>query len=508
MSAMDFTQWSNADPYVTQRVNFVGGEHVLRLGSYTLYEQIYWTIADAFKVVQRGSDDQPIYIPSGKQIVNTLHRYMSNGLGIVTDPTVGTESENLASLQALLALLKRERFFSEFNANKRYGIIRGDWCFRIEVDPERLEGSRLSISSVDPGRYYPVYSEEFPDEMIGVDLASVIVENDKDFILKTSYRKTTERGGPSPITMEEGVFNPDRSGLPGREEGSPERTTIPLVQFPPEIDQIPIYHIANGVIPEADWGNSELRGMERLLGAINQGISDEELSLALDGLGVYWSDGGSPVDEQGNPTDWDVGPARVVEVPTDRKFGRVQGISTVTPFQDHLKYLDQQLFAGAAIPDVARGKVNAGTAESGIALLLEMGPLLARVSEGEQTITDVLVNMLFDLKKWMAVYEGQSFPNSIWIPTYGNKIPQNRKQEFDEIITMYGSGDLVSGSWARAQLAKRFGYEFPTDADMLTEIITERTAIAQAEVDVMGARTDAELGTGAELEAGDETAEP
>jgi hypothetical protein len=37
---------------------------------------------------------------------------------------------------------------------------------------------------------------------------------------------------------------------------------------------------------------------------VNQSISDEELTLALDGIGVYATTSGPPLDSDGNATDW------------------------------------------------------------------------------------------------------------------------------------------------------------------------------------------------------------
>lgn len=487
-----FTQWSSAEPFMSVSAGFVGGDDAVRIAAYSLYEQLYWNIPDSFRLVQRGSDDDPIYIPSGRQIVETLHRYLANELSIIPDPSMGTESEQAESMSALTALMRRERFQSKFSANKRFGIIRGDWLFRIEADPTRPEGSRISLSSIDPAQYYPIYNPENVDEIIGAALASIVMVDGKELVQKTTYMKTTGKGGPSPITVEEGFYKLDKSGLPGTEQGSPEQVTIPPTPLPSPIDQIPIYHVQNFDEPGTIWGSSEMRGLERLSAAINQAISDEELSLALEGLGVYWCDGGSPIDAvTGQAVPWDIGPARVIEVPTGKKFGRVSGITSVTPFQDHLKYLHSQMDKTVGISDVAQGVVDVQVAESGVALYLKLAPLLSRVAEKEQVVTDVSVNMLFDLRRWFTAYEGFNFESVIWLPTYGDKIPSNRQQKFKEIMDLVGvDPPLVSSQWARLELAK-LGYEFPPDAELLNQIITERTAIEQVAVDVTGARMDA-----------------
>lgn len=490
-----FNQWSNAEPYLTYKPGHVGGLDALRVGAYNLYEQIYWTIPEAFKLTQRGSDDNPIYIPSAKQIVETLHRYLAPGFNVVVDPSMGTTSEQEEAMRLWNDLARRERFHSRFSSNKRYGIIRGDWMWRIMADPDRPQGSRLSVLPVDPASYFPVTSPDDVDTIIGVDLAWMEEVEGKELIRKVMYRKTTGTGGPSPITVSEALFEPDRSGLPGKDEGSPVEETQAETPLPSPIDQIPIYHIQHFDEPGAPYGSSEIRGMERIAGAINQSVSDEDLALAMEGLGVYWSDGGPPVDEEtGEEVPWDLGPARVVEVATGKQFGRVQGIQSVTPMLDHRKYLHDQMDATAAISAIAKGKVDVQVAESGIALLLEMGPLLAHAGEKEQIITDVSVNFLFDLRKWFAAYEGvgTALDNIIWVPRYGDKLPPNRKQKFDEIMALLGiDPPVVSRKWARGEL-KKLGYEFPEEAQILAEIIAEQTAFKQLEADVLGARADAD----------------
>lgn len=493
-----YNQWSNAEPYVTYKPAFVGGLDSLRVGAYTLYEQIYWTIPEALKLTSRGTDDNPIYIPSSRSIVETMHRYLAPGFGVICDPSLGSDTEKANADLLIKSLFARERMASRFSANKRYGIIRGDWLFRIMADPARPEGSRISILPVDPAGYFEVTSEDDVDTVIGVDIASIVEVDGKELVQKTSYRKTTGTGGPSPITVEEGYYEQEKSGLPGKDQGSPVKVTLPMITLPSPIDQIPVYHIQNFDEPGTPWGSAESRGLERLHGAINQSVSDEDLALALEGLGVYYCDGGPPIDEEtGLEVPWDIGPARVVEIPTGKAFGRVKGIDSVAPMQDHLRYLHEQLDIAGAVSDVAKGRgFDVQVAESGIALLLRLGPLLARAGEKEQVVTDVMVNMLFDLRKWFAAFEGAgtSLDNILWIPTYGDKIPQNRSAQFKEIMDMLGiDPPIVSRAWGRKELAK-IGYEFPDDAQMLAEILAEKTAISQVESDVTGARVENELG--------------
>lgn len=494
----DFNQWSSAEPFIGAfKPTYVSGIDGLRLGAYSLYEQIYWTVPTVFEVFERGTDDNPIYIPSARGIVETIHRYLATGYRVISDPTMGSDTERATADLFLRQLFARERYYSKFSAAKRYGIMQGDWLFHITADDTKPDGARISIHPMDPASYFPIPNPDNVDDTIGAHLASITTEGEESVVHRITYHKTTGMGGPSPITVEEALYPIDGSGLPDIEEGKPIRIIRPPTLLPQPIDQIPIYHIQNFDQPGSEWGSSEARGIERLMAAINQGVTDEELSLALEGLGVYHCDGGAPVNEDGEEVPWDIGPARVVEHPKGSTFGRVDGIKDIAPFQDHIKYLHSILDQTSGIPDVAKGRVNVEAAQSGIALLLELGPLLARVSEKEQVITDVKMNMLYDLRRWMQAFEptagGSALENVIWVPTYGDKIPPNRKQQFDEIMTMLGiAPPIVTGAWARGELAK-LGYEFPAEAQFAQEILAGVTAVAQVQADVLGMRTGAEL---------------
>lgn len=489
-------QWATIRPYLKQRPSWVGGEDSDRIAAYWMYQMMYWSVPESFKLIQRGSEARPIYVPAARTIVETLHRYLAPKLTIAADPNLGSTTEQANANLIATSLFRRENFYAMFSAAKRYGIIRGDWMFHIMADAEREEGSRITIAAVDPSSYFPIYDPENVHSIIGVDLAEPVKdEAGNDFVYKLSYRKATGTGGPSPITREEAIYKVDKSGLPGVELGMPEQVVSPEEQLPPEITQIPLYHIANFRDGEGEgWGSSELRGLERILGALNQAISDEELALALEGLGVYVTDAGSPVDEDtGTAIPWNLGPARVVELPNGKKFERVNGVSTVNPYQEHLKYLHQQIDGAAPAPAIAKGNVDVQVAESGIALALHLSPILQHAEEKELDITGVLSNMMYDLgTMWLPAYEGISLGAAQLIPMYGDKVPVNREKRFEEITALFAA-KLVSGSWARAELAK-IGYTFPDDTVMMAQILDEMSVVGQVQADAFGARLDSELG--------------
>lgn len=495
----DMDLYSTAKPLLGALPQWIADEQERRrLGTYMLYEQIYWGVPDTFKLVSRGTEDKPIYIPAGRSIVETMHRYVANAMTLAVSPELGTPNEQALAKQVMDDLAARERLYSKFSSNKRYGLIRGDWMFHLYAEPDRLPGAKISIFALDPATVFPIYNMENIDEVIGYHIAEMYRDDDgKDYIRRLTYRKNTGTGGPSPIDVTDELYELDSWGGPGMDVEAPKivRALRPPFQLPSPIDQLPIYHIQNFTEPGTIWGSSEMRGLERILAAINQSISDEELALALEGLGMYATDAGSPVNDDGEEVGWNLGPGRVVELPGGKKMERVTGVSSVTPYQEHLKYLHEQINEVMGMSAVAKGRVDVQVAESGIALYLELAPLLARSLEKEQIVTDVMRNMTYDLSKWYVAYEGGAFNgllNTRWIPTYGDKVPINRKETFEELLALFKE-KVVSGQYVRGRL-RTMGYtDLPDDTTMVGQILEEIQMVGQIEADITGARVDAEV---------------
>jgi len=495
-------QYSTAAPLLGSLPSWVSDPvEQRRLGAYALYEAIYWCVPDTFKLISRGAEDKPIYVPAGRVIVETLHRYMANDLTVIADPLFGTPNDQLLATQVMTDLVRRERFYSKFNMNKRYGIMRGDWLWHIYADPLRPPGSKISIFPLDPSSTFKITNPDNIDEVVGYYIAEQHLEPDgKAYIRRQTYRKDSGTGGPSTISYADELFEVDKWMDP---DAAPVRAMAPAITLPSPIDALPIYHIPNFNEPGVLWGSSEIRGLERILAAINQSISDEELSLALEGLGVYATDSGTPVDDNGEEVPWNLGPGRVVELPDGKKMSRITGVSSVTPYQEHIAYLHKLIDEATAMAPVAKGSVEVDVAESGVALQLELAPLLSRAVEKEQIVTDVLTNMLFDLAKWYVGYEGTAF-NSLmevtrWVPKYGPKVPVNREKEITQLLAIAASKpQVVSMSYIRNRL-RQLGFEdMPDETTIMAEILAETQATAQITADVTGARVDQELN--AELE--------
>lgn len=475
----------------------VDKDEQLRIATYALYDDIYWNVEGTFKLMSRGEENKAIYIPSAKIIIETMHRFLAKGMQLQADPMFGETAQQELANQVIVDVMRREKFYSRFNSAKRFGLIRGDWAFFLWADPLREPGSKVSILSVEASKLFPIFSELDPDELIGWDIVDLVKEKDKDFVHRVRYIKQTGIGGPSPIIVTDELFKTDDWGGKGMKPNpTPERTVLPPLVLPQPIDQLPVYLIRNFDEPGRFWGASEIKGLERIIGAINQSISDEELTLAMDGLGVYATDAGTPVNDDGEDVPWDLGPGRVAELPEGKTLKRISGVGSVVPYQEHLEYLHGQLDQAAAISDVAKGNVDVNVAESGVALAFQFAPLFARADEKDLIITDVITNMMYDFAKWQVAYEGGAFNSMVEatriVPVFGDRLPENRGKAIETILKLL-EAKVISPQYARMKL-RSLGYEdMPDEATIANEILELERASAMATQDAFGTRLDAEV---------------
>lgn len=461
-----------------------------RIHAYQIYEQIYWNVPDTFKLVMRGQENaQPIYVPTARTIVDTTNRYLCPNPGFLIDPDLGTPEEQELCRREFSKLFRRERFWSKFQSNKLYGVMRGDWCWHVLANPAKPPGRRIKIEAVDPAAYFPVTHPNDPDQIIAVHIVEQVQNDEGDiFIKRQTYQRGADpvnnNGSDTTIYNSVGLFDTEEwQALDDRAI----TVTVPLHPLPAQITAIPVYHIRNIETPGDPYGSSELRGFERVFAAVNQAVSDEELALALEGLGMYETDGGPPRDENGQITDWILGPGRVIEHGLGTQFKRVNGVSSVQPIQDHLKFLIEQLKEATACTDAVVGKIDVTVAESGIARLLNMAPMLSKIEVREEPVTDVHMQFFYDLRAWMAAYEGFVTP-CIPVPVWGSPIPTDRKAILAEVIQIIGAG-LADAEWGRQQL-EALGYNF--EAGIEGRILDEAAARARA-TDPFAARMESEL---------------
>jgi hypothetical protein len=457
-----FTPYSNTTGLFTEGLpTWMDAYDAERIHAYQVYEQIYWSVPETFKLVLRGTENaSPIYVPTARTIVDTTNRYLCPKPAFVIDPDLGSPQDQADCKRMFSSLFRRERFWSKFQSNKLYGVLRGDWCWYITANPAKPVGRRIKIEAVDPAAYFPVPHPLDPDQIIAVHIVEQVQNDQGDiFIKRQTYTKGADPvnndGSDTTIYNSIGYFEVDKwQAL----DDAAITVLKPPTALPPQITAIPVYHIRNIETPGDPYGSSELRGFERIMAAVNQAVSDEELALALEGLGMYATDGGPPQDERGNPTDWVLGPGRVVEHGAGSKFERISGINSVTPVQDHLKFLINAIKEAAAVPDAATGKVDVQVAESGIALAMQLHPLLSKIDVRTEPITDVHNQMFWDLRAWFAAYE--QFDTPCVVEAYfDNSIAVNVKEKVQEILAIVGAG-LADADWGRTELEK-YGYVFP-----------------------------------------------
>lgn len=455
-----FTPYSSLSRFFGTLPGWVPPEDQERIESYAIYEQIYWNQPETFSLVVRGTDTKPVYVPSGRIIVDTTNRYVGSKLKIVPDPLLGSDNDRSLLMQWWSTFLRRERFLAQYNSAKRYGIIRGDWLFHVYADPAKPAGSRVSIKAIDPASYFPVFADDNLDKIIRVHIAEEFLHSDgKTYVKRQTYDKDPVTGL---IISSSGLFEVDKWFNEGQAASIVLR---PPVVLDPRITQIPVYHIKNFEEPQNPFGSSELRGIETVIAAVNQTVSDEDLTLALDGIGVYATDGGGPVDDLGNPSDWVIGPGRVIE--NAANFRRVSGAGNIQPYSAHIDTLMGFLKEASGTPDAAIGKVDVSVAESGISLLLQLGPMLAKAEEKDQLIVDTLTQLFYDISTmWFPVYEGANFNGATMIPVLGDKLPTNRQAVIDEIVALMATDPpLISAETGRRMLVDRLGYQIDLAAE-------------------------------------------
>jgi hypothetical protein len=465
------------DPYASARPFFSPKDapsHVVtqadkdRLQSYDLYQNIYWTQPNTFKLQQRGQDASPIYLPSPRKLIEACNRFLAVDFGYLITATTDAIR---AQLQALVAkVFAREDFFSKFNSQKRYGLIKGAQIWHIvgESKAQPGLGQNIDVLELDPSNYFPIVDPDDADKVVGCHLVDIIVDPADANKNRTLARRQTYRKEPDGTISSELVYcEPDkwddRNLKPS--EIKIKQIITPKFSLPSEITALPVYHIKNSRIPGQPFGVSELLGMERVMAAVNQSVSDEELALAMAGLGVFFTTSGPPRTADGRTGAWELGPAIVVEGSKDSRFDRISGVTTVAPMLDHMKFILGEMASSFPVPDVAAGKVDVSVAESGISLQLQLSPLLAHNAEKEGSMLGVYDQMFFDLlHMWLPAFEGvpAEVPAAL-SAVVGDPMPKNRQAQIDEIIKLV-QAKLLSIEEGRAELIK-LGYNLAVNAD-------------------------------------------
>jgi hypothetical protein len=488
------TPWSTVAPLIVAKPSWIPEIDRERVLAYDQYDAIYWNNNGNLRLIMRGTDDvTPIYVPEGKTIIEATHRYVGAGFNFQVQTDVGTPGSQELATQQFTNLWRRETIGSKYNDNKRFGLVRGDWCWHVTANPLKAQGTRLKLMPVHPGNYFPVYESDIvqggdPDRIVKVHIAERMLDAaGKAFVRRQTY----ERMDNGQILSSCFIFDEDKWFVEG---GPATQVVLPPTLLDPRITAFPVYHIRNRTEPLNPWGSSELRGLERLLAGLAQAMSDEDMALALEGLGVYYTESaGQFKDSSGNVVDPQLVPGTILR---GTKLERVQGVGSLVPYGDHLQRMVQFCRESSGTPDAAIGKIDVQTAESGIALLLQLGPMLAKAAEADQQILDVHAQMFYDLVMgWFPAYEGYNFTDVTVLPVLGAKVPPNVAAVVAQTSSLVVAG-IMSKQTARENLAAA-GVQFAEDEEARIAGEAE-TAVAEANLGQQPGPTDQQF----EAEAG------
>lgn len=491
----EFTPHSSLSKMLGKPPSWWPEEERERIQSYEKYDQMYWNDPTQY-AIRVLDNEEPLYIPNARIVVNTTSQYLLKGLSInaVTSDEASTSNKEdelhdavakakglSPDQRALERFLKRERFYSKHNINKQAGVTRGDSAYHVRADPTKPEGSRVSLDTLHPGMVYKVPHPDDPEKIIRIHIVEqfTLPEDDEVYIRKLTYHKITSDHelwqGSQRIAREEAVYK--LSGEKGFWWGpTPEkvRTLLEFELLPESITQFPIYWFNNIEWESQLYGSSELRGLEFLEWAVSQGATDTQAALALEGLGVYATDGGRPVDNSGNEVPWEVNPGGVMEVPSGAYFRRVEGVGSITPMMDQLKYIESKMYSAAGMTDVAQGQVDVQVAQSGIALAIKFMPTLARIENRDTAHVEILQQMFYDLRSWFAEYDPGATIPEVDVLIDKNKLPSNRTDLLNELNNMYDR-KLISKRYYRQRMAE-LGHLIPADEDSQLLREAEQTA--------------------------------
>lgn len=444
----------------------------LRVQTYDLYENLYRNATVALKIVLRGDDQSAIIMPNGRKIVEATNRFLAVNVDYLVEAT-GDEGARQEVEAWWTDFWKREAFPSKFNSNKRWGLIRGDAYFYVYADPNKVQSQRISIKELDPRQVFEI--EDAIGNTIGVHIVDKVQDYrepdkpEKQIARRRTFR-ITEEGISSELTFwtigkwddrtVKAVEVQERIAYPEYEEE--------VFMLPASITQLPVYKWRNQPPQNSNWGTSQLAGLETLLYALNQSLSDEDSTLVFQGLGMYVTDAAPPLDPNtGDVADWNIGPKQIIEIATGQRFDRVTGVSDLSPFINHMQYINDGMAEASGTPQIAIGRVDVAVAESGISLQLQLMPLLAQNAEKELELVNVLDQMFFDITTmWLPGYEPEQFGNvdvmsqlSV-VSIFDDPMPVDRQKKIEEIITLDQS-NLILKSMSVAAL-RSLGWRYPS----------------------------------------------
>lgn len=488
----------------------VANEDKDRVTAYGTYDDIYHNVEEAFKAILRddeGDEKSRRLIAQGRTVIDATDRYLAKNPAITPQPlVVNPDGSTIEADEAtLLQVMKvwndfatREEFFVKLMSLKKWMLIRGDGLLHIMGDDTKPEGSRLRIQEVNPSSYFRIEDPADPERLTGVYLVTIINDDSGGKIAARQAYLKTDKGTifTQLLFFEEKAWDDryplgeeDLKSVPAPARYAPQAALIAGYELDPKITSIPVYHFRNvRQGSDSPFGLSELQGIETVLAGIIQTASDEDIATAQVGVGIYVTTSGPPRDSNGKEMDWVVAPASVLELTSqDDRFERVKGIDSVKPLLDHMGMLEEQSLKTTGTPDIAVGSVDVKVAESGIALAIQMAPILGKNGGKELEIKTKVDQLLFDFTTmWAPAYEGLDAKGVRLQITFGDPLPVDRAATIAEIVALIDAR-LISIEYGQQLLRDKLGFEIPPG--MLAQIAAEQSQM----LDAVGARmtTDA-----------------
>jgi len=163
-----------------------------------------------------------------------------------------------------------------------------------------------------------------------------------------------------------------------------------------------------------------------------------------------------------------------------KNFRRVEGITSVTPFGDHIDRLTKFLYLAADVTEAALGEIDSATAESGIARMLKLAPTLEAAREINDAWKAGLTQLFHDLNFWFQVYEGTGWGVAEPLITFADPAPVDRKAAIEEILLLCSSTPALMSAQTALDRLGELGVVLATDE---LARITSEAATRQASAD-------------------------
>lgn len=497
--------------------SYVDSKQVLdveRITAYGTYSDIFYNVPEALDALLRTEDDtlSRRYVAMARSIVEATLRYLGRDLAWTATDVNGellSPEDRVLVFSPIDALFSREEFAAKFGSLKRWMLVKGDSLLHITADPTKAEGTRIRITELSPETYFPKFDPVDEERVVGCYIVKQVLADDgtTSISMRLGYDRvmtvedSAETGLPiGSIRVDLRWFaeakwddrypltEADLSPVPVPERYNTKANQLLAqgVPLPSHITALPVYHFRNNRNGTNPFGLSEIQGVETLLAGLTQTLSDEDMAIALQGIGMYATDSGHPRTADGEETDWVIAPGSVAELEQGGKFWRVEGATNVDSMQAHSASLKEGVQQSTGVPEVAMGKVDVQVAQSGIALAIQMAPMTAKDGEKEDELKSKLNQFMYDLVNgWLPAYESYNGNGVTIKSSFGNPLPVNRAEVLAEIVALVNA-QLISREFALTLLQQRLGFQIPDD--MMDQILSEQDSM----LDPTGSRLAAE----------------